>query len=107
MRKNIFIIFLLLSFLSSTSCQNVKDALSGAKQNQSDEFLVKKKNPLVLPPNYDKLPKPGDSVKNLADENYQDNVKDLLKVVENEETKKSSSENQSIEEFVIKNINKN
>ena len=48
MKKSFVIIFLLMSFLLSTSCQNVKDALSGAKKNKSDEFLVKKKNPLVI-----------------------------------------------------------
>tara|TARA_E500000178_G_scaffold315000_1_gene333647 strand:- start:458 stop:712 length:255 start_codon:yes stop_codon:yes gene_type:complete len=84
----------------------VKDALSGAKSNKSDEFLVKKKNPLVMPPNYDDLPKPGETELSLDDQDYQGDVKKLLKVVENEE-KKSSSTNSSIEEFVIRNINKN
>jgi Protein of unknown function (DUF3035). len=106
MKKSFVIIFLLMSFLLSTSCQNVKDALSGAKKNKSDEFLVKKKNPLVMPPNYDDLPKPGETELSLDDQDYQGDVKKLLKVVENEE-KKSSSKNSSIEEFVIRNINKN
>ena len=49
MKKSFVIIFLLASFLISTSCQNVKDALSGSKNNNSDEFLVKKRKPLILP----------------------------------------------------------
>ena len=106
MKKSFVIIFLLMSFLLSISCQNVKDALSGAKSNKSDEFLVKKKNPLVMPPNYDDLPKPGETELSLDDQDYQGDVKKLLKVLENEE-KKSSSTNSSIEEFVIRNINKN
>ena len=106
MKKSFVIIFLLASFLISTSCQNVKDALSGSKNNNSDEFLVKKKNPLVMPPNYDDLPKPGETELSLDDQDYQGEVKELLKVVENEK-KESSSKNSSIEEFVIKNINKN
>ena len=61
MKKSFVIIFLLASFLMIASCQNVKDALSGSKKNNSDEFLVKKKNPLVMPPNYDDLPKPGET----------------------------------------------
>ena len=87
MKKSFVIIFLLMSFLLSTSCQNVKDALSGAKKNKSDEFLVKKKNPLVMPPNYDDLPKPGETELSLDDQDYQGDVKKLLKVVENEEKK--------------------
>ena len=84
MKKSFVIIFLLASFLISTSCQNVKDALSGSKNNNSDEFLVKKKNPLVMPPNYDDLPKPGETELSLDDQDYQGEVKELLKVVENE-----------------------
>jgi len=106
MKKIFVIIFLLASFLMITSCQNVKDALSGAKKNTSDEFLVKKKNPLVMPPNYDDLPKPGETELSLDDQDYQEDVKKLLKVVENEK-KESSAKNSSIEEFVIRNINKN
>ena len=45
MNKNYFFLIILV-FLSS--CQNVKDALSGKKYENSDEFLVIKKNPLVL-----------------------------------------------------------
>ena len=39
--KNFFLLFIILSVL--TSCQSVKDGLTGKKQNNSDEFLVKKK----------------------------------------------------------------
>ena len=67
---------------------------------------MKKKNPLVMPPKYDDLPKPGETELSLDDQDYQGEVKELLKVVENEK-KESSSKNSSIEEFVIKNINKN
>ena len=52
MNKNFFFNNLLF-FLCS--CQNVKDALSGKKYENSDEFLVIKKNPLVLPPNFNDL----------------------------------------------------
>ena len=44
--------------LAVTSCQSVKNALSGVKQENSDEFLVQKKNPLVLPPDFTDLPEP-------------------------------------------------
>ena len=52
-------LFLLLLIVTS-SCQSIKDGLSGKKGENSDEFLVQKKNPLVLPPNYMELPKPKD-----------------------------------------------
>ncbi len=47
---------MLLGFLNA--CTSVQDGLTLQKKNRSDEFLVKKKNPLVLPPNYNELPLP-------------------------------------------------
>ena len=54
---------MLLIFLV-TSCAdtwgNVKRGLTGAKQKSTDEFLVQKKDPLILPPDFDSLPSPSD-----------------------------------------------
>ena len=38
--------------------QTAQKALTGAKKNTTDEFLVKKKDPLILPPDYENLPTP-------------------------------------------------
>ena len=54
--RHIFYLFLIIFSLSG--CQNLKDGLTGQKKSNSDEFLVEKKNPLVLPPEYNKLPEP-------------------------------------------------
>ena len=47
-----------------TSCSNtydsVKRGITGAKSNSSDEFLIKKKDPLTLPPDFENLPTPQD-----------------------------------------------
>ena len=56
-KKLISILFLIL-FVSS--CDSVRKGLTGEKNLSSDEFLVQKKDPLVLPPNYDKLPTPNE-----------------------------------------------
>ena len=52
------ILILSLTFIFLTNCQGVRDNLSLKKKENSDEFLVQKKNPLVLPPNYESLPTP-------------------------------------------------
>ena len=44
--------FLILICFFLTSCQSIKDGLSGRKSENSDEFLVQKKNPLVMPPDF-------------------------------------------------------
>ena len=54
--KNLLLIFVLLSLLAG--CNSVKDGLTLKKKSGADEFLVKKKNPLVLPPEFSELPNP-------------------------------------------------
>ena len=51
--------FTLILFLFLLSCGNAGKILRNEKINTTDEFLVKKKNPLKLPPDIDKIPKPG------------------------------------------------
>ena len=53
------ITYLLLIILFTTSCQtlgSVKRGITGEKQLSNDEFLVKKKDPLILPPDFENLP---------------------------------------------------
>ena len=50
--KNLFCLFTILFALGA--CQNVLDGLTGKKKSNSDVFLVQKKNPLVLPPEFEK-----------------------------------------------------
>ena len=53
------ILFLITACADTWS--SVKRGLTGQKQNSTDEFLVEKKDPLVLPPNFEDLPVPTDS----------------------------------------------
>jgi hypothetical protein len=50
------IFLILIIVITLTSCQSAKDALTLKKKSNADEFLVEKKSPLVLPPDYGKLP---------------------------------------------------
>ena len=53
--------FLFLIFLLPISCggwQDFESAVTGAKKKTTDEYLIKKKDPLILPPDYDRLPLP-------------------------------------------------
>tara|TARA_B100001121_G_scaffold211395_1_gene185186 strand:+ start:129 stop:446 length:318 start_codon:yes stop_codon:yes gene_type:complete len=102
MKKIILIIFMLSAF---SACQSVKDGLTGKKQNNSDEFLIKKKNPLILPPEYGKLPKPGDQ-KVQKDETKVNELEILLKKnksLENE-IKSETTNKKSVEEFILDKI---
>ena len=97
---------LLLILLFLYSCGSVGEALQGKKRSdQGDEFLIDKKNPLVMPPDFDKLPKPGEAnIKSTRDiENDQSNIKNLLKN-SNDQSISNTSESTSIESSILKKI---
>ena len=89
--------FIVIALLLITGCGGLGDAkkvLKNEKTSSTDEFLVKKKEPLVLPPDFDKLPLPQSQKK--------DKIKEILNVNENNiKDKKTSS---SIEESIIEKI---
>ena len=91
MKKNRFKIFLLICILPFLSyCSGFKDAFEGKKRSeQSDEFLVKKKNPLRMPPDMDKLPVPGQDLE-INNQISKEDVKDLLKIKDNDNKDSSS-----------------
>jgi len=65
MLKKKLILLLVLNFVL-TSCADtwgsVKRGITGEKTKSTDEFLIKKKDPLILPPDFDRLPAPQDQV---------------------------------------------
>ena len=100
MNKNFYLIILLLILCS---CQGVKDALSGKKYENSDEFLVIKKNPLVLPPNFNILPTPKDVAETSQIEKVENEIEDLLgSIKDSDEVLESSSSD--TESFVLEKI---
>ena len=98
--KYIFPILFLISACGGLS--DAKKVLKNEKVITTDEFLVKKKEPLILPPEFDKLPVP-DSEKNPAIESKEkEKLKKILKADEKmSQNKKSSS---SLEETIIDKI---
>ena len=108
MKKNKFIIVILLgSFFFLTSCQTVQDGFGGKQKDNTDEFLVEKKNALVLPPDYNELPKPR---KNQEKNNQNNNneIKKLLGLIPEENNlDEESSANKSLEKSIIKVLNDN
>jgi hypothetical protein len=52
----LFILGIVLIILSG--CNTVKKGFQNPKKNSSDEFLVEKKSPLVMPPEFNELPIP-------------------------------------------------
>ena len=96
-----FIIFSI--FLNS--CGSFKEAgqvLRNEKIKTTDEFLVKKKQPLVPPPDYEKIPEPGSLKNKSIDEKEQ--IKKILKVPK--EDTSSINKSKSVENSIIEKIRK-
>lgn len=100
------IILILLVALVGLSCQSIKDGLSGKKSENSDEFLVQKKNPLILPPKFLELPQPKDK----DEENIQlEEEIDIEKIlsIKSQTISETNKSNKTAEDFVLKNIKNN
>ena len=68
MKNKKIIQVIILSLLLYSCGTGIKDALQGKKRSEnSDEFLVQKKNPLILPPNYGELPVPSSRLEQQED----------------------------------------
>jgi PBP1b-binding outer membrane lipoprotein LpoB len=84
------LIFINLILVVLSSCATVKEGFKNQKKKGSDEFLVEKKSPLVMPPNFDDLPSP-------ENENRETNLKQ-------NEIKNLISKNKNITEEINENL---
>ena len=98
MYKKIVNMLVIIFFV--TSCDTMgtaKKALTGAKKNTTDEFLVKKKDPLILPPDYENLPVPDDGAATNEDSStFEKNLEALIE--------DNSSTSSSVENSILKKI---
>ena len=102
--KKFFLTILLFSIVSG--CGSVSEGFKLKKGNTGDEFLVEKKNPLVLPPEFSELPVPGST--NISNENDENSFESTI--LNNENLKQENtgiSDVNSTEDFILKNIKKN
>ena len=82
----------------------MKEGFSNNKKNNSDEFLVEKKSPLVMPPEYNELPTPNER----KVQKETNDIKSLISNSSNEEIKENLDEkNSTIENSILKKIKKN
>ena len=104
--KNSLYLFLVVFLLSA--CQSVKDGLTGKKQNNTDEFLVEKKNPLVLPPEFNILPEP-ETLNKTSEKEEEINLKSILTkdFSKKKITTTSKVSNGSVEKNILEKIKNN
>ena len=99
-----FILFNILLFLMS--CGTINSAFDNSKKKNTDEFLVEKKSPLVMPPDFNELPIPKQKKKKT--DTKENEFKTLISK-ENVENKTDNNKNvnKNLEESLLDKIKNN
>ena len=104
--KHLKIFILSNLFLFLLSCGTVKEGFSNQKKNNSDEFLVEKKTPLVMPPNYNELPEPKINQQEIKEEKNSINSL-LLQEYDTLNDNEIDDKDKKLEESLLEKIKKN
>ena len=99
--KKFLIYFLIL--IPLFGCESAREGFTLKKKNNSDEFLIEKKNPLVMPPKYGELPVPGDFETQNSNVDKDEFEKIITK--SKNKTSKKSIKKTNIEQSVLEKIN--
>ena len=83
-KLKIFLLIIIIS-VTSISCSSVKNAFDPERKNSSEEFLVEKKSPLTIPPDFEKLPVPR------SEENQQEKSNEIQILLNKTNTNSSQS----------------
>ena len=101
-KKKLLMLLITLVFL--TSCNSFKSAITGEKKKPGSEFMVIKKEPLTLPPDFRDLPEPEEE--DVSEEEETVEVKKILKGITNN-TEISTGASEGLEDSILKKIKKN
>ena len=108
MQKILNIIIIIIFFIitaCTSSWDDIKKGLGGAKRTSTDEFLVRKKEPLVMPPKWKNLPEPGGVMKSDDEVREATDIEELIKLGKNKESSTNYEQgNGNLEESILKKI---
>ena len=96
-KKTIYILTIIFFVTSCETMNSAKRSLTGEKKVSTDEFLIKKKDPLIFPPDYENLPTPGQEI--ATTEEISTFEKNLGTLIED-----NSSTPSSVEDSILKKI---
>jgi len=107
MKKYKLLILIGIASLFFSSCSTVQKAFDPQRKNSSEEFLVEKKSPLSMPPDFGELPVP----KNNNEESKTESEDIKLLIKEKDKNKKSSTEieasDEDFEKLLLEKIKNN
>ena len=107
MKKIFKLTTIIISILALNSCGAISEGFSSQKKNSVDEFLVEKKSPLVMPPDFNELPLPQQTNQVTENEENMD-IKSLL--TDNKDTdldNQNTNQNKNFENTILEKIKNN
>ena len=104
MKKISSILLFVIVLFTFQSCQTVKEGFTSQKKKSTDEFLVEKKSPLVMPPEFNELPLPKTS-ENIEENESGNNIEKLIS--NNDSTEGSQPQDKNFENLIIEKIKQN
>ena len=109
MKKYKFCIIFLSFAIILNSCGKLSEGMTGSKRSKSsDEFLIYKKKPLVVPPDFEDMPSPKKVLKKEEKMSASStSIEDLLKINKIDSEITEIGENKSLEQSILKKIKKN
>ena len=103
--NNILKIFIVSLFLFS--CSGGLDGFKfKRKSTTGDEFLIEKKDPLVLPPDFSKLPNPEEEIEETEKEESQIEIVFKNDNPENDKNENTNTSSTGLEKSILKKIQK-
>ncbi len=104
MSKFFKILIYLKLFIFLINCgggfSDFKKTMSGQKTTNTDEFLIKKKDPLVLPPEYGELPLPKSNKK----KSQESSIENILR--SNDNSKNETKASSDLENIILRELKK-
>ena len=107
MKKIFKLTTIIISILALNSCGTVREGFSSQKKNSIDEFLVEKKSPLVMPPDFNELPLP-QQFNQISEKVDETNLKSLMtENKDNGQDNQNNNQNTNFENSIIEKIKNN
>ena len=100
MKKFNLLFILGIALIILSGCNTVKKGFKNPKKNSSDEFLVEKKSPLVMPPEFNELPIPNQNEN--TNQKKENNIKSLIS--DNNGNNNQEASNSDLEGSILSKI---
>jgi hypothetical protein len=101
-KSSLLIVF---STILISSCGSVQKAFNTQNKNTSEEFLVKKKSPLSIPPSFEELPVPSNEKVNK--ESQINNIESLITEESDNEKLETFESDKDFEKSILDKIKNN